>query len=114
MLSGIYIIKNIINDMVYIGSSQSIITRISSHKSMLRHNRHCNKKLQEIYNQCGEKGITFKILKICKINLLLKKEIKYCNKFKHKLLNERTTIYRPYIKKCQRAIYNLIEFIYYI
>ena len=42
MKSGIYIIKNTINNKVYIGQSNNIQLRLNAHKRMLRNNIHGN------------------------------------------------------------------------
>lgn len=63
---GIYIIKNIIDDKVYIGRSKDINSRISSHKCNLKKNNHINKHLQNAWNKYGESSFTFEVLEICK------------------------------------------------
>lgn len=49
--SGIYIIRNLINNKVYIGSAKNIRTRINIHKHYLNNNKHHSKKLQYSYNK---------------------------------------------------------------
>lgn len=51
--SGIYKIKNQVNDKFYIGSSEKIQSRFSSHKCNLRKNKHKNKHLQSSWNKHG-------------------------------------------------------------
>ena len=67
--NGVYIIKNNINNKVYIGSSAGktgIRGRIRHHKSALKHNRHINKHLQRSYNEYGSSAFSYKILEECK------------------------------------------------
>ena len=61
---GIYKIKNLINNKVYIGSSTSILVRFSAHKNTLRKNEHFNKHLQSAYNIYGLENFSFDILEI--------------------------------------------------
>lgn len=62
MKSGIYFIKNIMNNKIYIGRSINIPSRLSKHKYYLRNNKHHNKHLQNSFNKYGESN--FKFLKI--------------------------------------------------
>lgn len=59
---GIYIIQNLINGNIYIGSSSNIKRRFSQHKSTLRHNTHKNKHLQNAWNKYGEENFEFIII----------------------------------------------------
>jgi len=59
---GIYIIRNLVNNKIYIGSSVNIKRRFSQHKSTLRHNTHRNKHLQNAWNKYGEINFEFVIL----------------------------------------------------
>lgn len=49
--SGIYCIKNKINDKLYIGSSSNIHKRFICHKYALRKDKHHNKPLQHSFNK---------------------------------------------------------------
>lgn len=55
-------IKNRINEKIYIGSSVNIRQRFNKHKSQLRNNKHDNPKLQLSWNKYGEKFFEFLIL----------------------------------------------------
>lgn len=59
---GIYYIKNIINNKVYIGSSLSVKRRITSHKNDLNKNNHHSVKLQRAVNKYGIENFEFDIL----------------------------------------------------
>lgn len=53
MTIGIYIIKNNIDNKIYIGSSKNTESRFRVHKSYLRNNKHANKHLQRAWNLNG-------------------------------------------------------------
>lgn len=50
-VSGIYILKNIINNKMYIGSTNKMSTRISTHLQMLNYKTHHSSKLQNAVNK---------------------------------------------------------------
>lgn len=77
MKSGIYIIKNTINNKVYIGQSNNIQLRLNAHKRMLRNNIHGNIKLQRSYNKQPEGSFSFEVLEYCECDFLNSKEIYY-------------------------------------
>ena len=77
--SGIYMIRNNINNNYYIGSSINLNRRKNSHFSKLRKNKHVNKKLQNSYNKYGQKNFEWIILKPCDKDSLQKEEQKYLN-----------------------------------
>jgi len=64
MKSGIYMIKCLSNGCRYIGSSKNITGRFSTHKSLLRSNKHHNAHFQNIWNKYGEKSLEFSVLEI--------------------------------------------------
>lgn len=82
IISGVYSITNIVNGMVYIGSSCNILNRWSSHKCMLRKNYHHEKDLQNDWNTYGEDCFTFDFVEtdIQKDELLIKEKY-YIKKF---------------------------------
>ena len=59
---GIYQIKCLINNQIYIGQSINIKQRIGQHKCDLRHNRHSNQHLQNAVNKYGIDNFEFTIL----------------------------------------------------
>ena len=77
MKTGIYQIRNIINDDSYIGSAKDINRRWQRHKSALKHNHHENIHLQRAWNKYGEKNFIFEILEECLYENLLATEQKY-------------------------------------
>jgi group I intron endonuclease len=81
MKSGIYIIKNVINNKVYIGSAINISKRFSVHKSRLNRNDHHSKHLQNAWNKYGSENFTFDILEIIEENRLIEMEQIWMNFF---------------------------------
>jgi group I intron endonuclease len=59
-MKGIYIIKNILNDKIYVGSSVKLEAREQRHFKNLLDNKHHSQKLQNAYNKYGPKFFIFK------------------------------------------------------
>lgn len=78
---GIYIIKNIINNKVYIGQSIQLKKRINRHKRELRNNKHHNKYLQNSWDKYGKENFIFDILTYCSSEELDDLEIYYIELF---------------------------------
>jgi len=76
---GVYYIKCIENNKLYIGSSNtSIKRRFNEHRYALRKNKHANKHLQNAWNKYGEEKFIFDIIEACKSNQeVLNKEAHY-------------------------------------
>lgn len=79
--SGIYQIKNIINNKVYYGSTNNSNKRKREHFCALKNNTHCNKHLQRSYNKYGEENFVFEMIELCDENKLLETEQKYLDKY---------------------------------
>lgn len=62
MKSGIYLIKNIINNKVYIGSAVNISNRWREHKKYLKKGKHHSKHLQNAWNINGQLNFKFEII----------------------------------------------------
>lgn len=77
MKTGIYQIRNIINNDSYIGSAKDINRRWQRHKSALKHDHHENTHLQRAWNKYGDKNFMFEILEECLYENLLNREQKY-------------------------------------
>jgi len=58
-ICGIYYIKNLINDKVYVGSSIDIFTRWKRHKLELKKGIHHSPKLQKAFDKYGEENFEF-------------------------------------------------------
>lgn len=72
--SGIYCIINISNSKRYIGSSTNMWQRLQKHRSLLRHNKHDNLKLQNGWNKYEENNFDYYILEFCEKEFLEKRE----------------------------------------
>jgi group I intron endonuclease len=62
MKSGIYVIKNIVNNKVYIGSAVDFIKRWRQHKNNLRKGKHHSARLLRAWNKYGEHNFKFELL----------------------------------------------------
>ena len=81
-MTGIYYIRNKINDKMYIGQSTNIDARWSHHKTDLRNNNHHNHHLQYAWNKYGEDNFEFNVIQECNIDELDSKEMYYIKKYK--------------------------------
>lgn len=68
-VQGIYQIKNLKNDKVYIGSSVCVYKRWQQHRRELRSNKHHSFHLQQAWNKYGEDSFKFSILETVPNNL---------------------------------------------
>lgn len=84
MNSGVYEIKNTINNNCYIGSSCNLHVRILNHKGMLKNNKHHSIILQRAYNKYGKDNFEFNILQTCNCNEVIQLEQKYIDELKPK------------------------------
>lgn len=80
-ICGIYYIKNIVNNNMYIGQSINIKNRFSCYKSALNKNSHYNEKLQEDFNKYGIESFEFGVLEECNREDLDKLEQYYIKKY---------------------------------
>ena len=99
VVSGIYVIVNVLNNMIYIGSSQDIEIRWREHINKLYGNRHENDKLQKAWNKYGDKAFQFKILEAAEVTNLVVREQHYLDLYKpyerHLGYNLYKTAYSP-------------------
>lgn len=82
MKTGIYKIKNITNNKIYIGSAINIEIRWKEHINDLKGNKHHSIKLQRAYNKYGKDNFVFEIVELCAVDMLLIKEQEYINTYK--------------------------------
>jgi group I intron endonuclease len=120
-VSGVYIIKNTINNKCYIGSSNNIYKRNYLHKSKLKRNKHHSIKLQNAYNKYGESVFIIEVLLKCPIEYLKKAEQKCINIFKPEYNMTNIVAYVPnkpifrgkqnteWIDKKKESYYNTME-----
>lgn len=64
MITGVYYIKNKVNNKIYVGSSKDITLRKVQHFSELRGGYHQNIHLQRSYDKYGESNFEFGILEV--------------------------------------------------
>lgn len=83
MKSGIYIIRNLVNNKVYIGKSKNVKQRKNAHFSALKLNKHNNQHLQNSYNKYGKNNFQFDVLEYCEESLLPSKEMYYIELYKN-------------------------------
>ncbi len=74
MKSGIYIIRNLINNKIYLGSAVNLKRRFYEHKTRLRIGTHHNEILQRSWNKYGEENFYFQILEHLEETKLLQRE----------------------------------------
>lgn len=80
--SGIYYLKNINNNKLYIGSSKNIRSRIYNHKNKFKHQKHSNPYLQNVVNKYGFEIFECGLLEKCDEKDLLKREQYYLDNLK--------------------------------
>ena len=82
MKSGIYQIRNLVNNKIYIGSTVDIKTRWRTHKNNLRRNLdRPNKYLQNSWNKHGENNFIFELIEeVGDREILLTREQHYLDK----------------------------------
>jgi group I intron endonuclease len=84
MISGIYIIRNIINNNCYIGSAVNLNRRFLAHKTRLKNNTHHSIILQAAYNKHGADVFIYEILLYCEPEKLIFYEQRAINYYKPK------------------------------
>jgi group I intron endonuclease len=77
---GIYCIENTVTKEMYIGHSTNLGNRFTKHNSLLRHNKHANKGLQEAVNSYGIEVLEFNVLEYCEQDFLSREQY-YINKY---------------------------------
>lgn len=94
---GIYKIKNIINNKIYVGQSQNIVNRFNSHKRKLNKNIHPNIILQQAWKKYKEDSFVFEIIEECSLEELNEKEEYYIQKHKS---NQKSFGYNIRLQAC--------------
>lgn len=79
MNSGIYQIRNLKNDKVYVGSSVDIEKRLRTHKRNLLKKKHHNIHLQRAFNIDKSNNFKYETLELCDISSLLNREQAWIN-----------------------------------
>ena len=81
MCIGIYLIRNKINNKVYVGQSVNIKDRWSNHKRELEKGIHYNDHLQKSYNKYGKINFEFKVIEYCEEEKLDELEVYWIKYF---------------------------------
>jgi group I intron endonuclease len=77
---GVYVIENLMNNKIYIGSStMRVIKRIEHHVSMLKVNKHKNAYLQNAFNKYGETSFCASIIETTEKHNTLEREQYWIN-----------------------------------
>lgn len=85
---GIYGIRNIINNKIYVGKTgMNFGDRWDNHKALLRGNKHDNPYLQNSWNKHGEDSFEFVVLEDCCVEELNDKEMFWIKYYKDKGLS---------------------------
>lgn len=82
IISGIYKIKNKINNKFYIGSSKDLEKRKKEHWRMMLKNKHHSNYLQNAVNKYGIENFEFSILEFCNIENIIIREQFYIDSLK--------------------------------
>lgn len=78
---GVYLIKNISDGKVYVGSSVNIYKRAKVHKKTLQNGKHRNIHLQNAYNKYGADSFTFTVLEYCDLSTVRLRERVYIQSY---------------------------------
>jgi group I intron endonuclease len=71
---GIYLIRNLINQKIYVGGSTNIKCRMSRHRRELNKNKHGNPQLQKDWNEFKYLNFDFSIQEFCTVENLIEIE----------------------------------------
>lgn len=74
MKSGIYEIRNIKTNQLYIGQSENVRKRLTAHLNRLRAGAHSNAPLQNAWNKYGHEAFEFTQIRTCTVERLTQEE----------------------------------------
>jgi group I intron endonuclease len=77
---GVYLIRNTINQKVYVGSSEYLGKRLLDHASMLRTGKHTNTHLQRAWDKYGDDSFVSEIVEHTSVDQLNEREQAWINK----------------------------------
>lgn len=78
----IYVIRNILNGKVYVGSSLKVLARMVAHKHGLNRKTHRNVYLQNAWDKHGSEGFSWEIVERCTEGNRLEREQAWIDKLK--------------------------------
>lgn len=79
--SGIYQIRNLLNNKIYIGSTKDLERRCRFHFNALNRGKHENKYLQRAYNKQGKDNFIFEVIEFCNPEIRFEIEQYWINKY---------------------------------
>lgn len=82
MKAGVYLITNLVNGKVYVGSSKNAVKRGKNHVSALKRRKHGNPHLQSSWNKHGESSFKFEVIVWCEPTDCLELEQEWIDKYK--------------------------------
>jgi group I intron endonuclease len=82
-VSGIYQIRNLTNEKVYVGSTNCLRRRRSEHFRWLRKGAHPNPILQRAWVKQGEASFAFEVLEVCAPEVRMVREQHYLDTYRH-------------------------------
>lgn len=81
MASGIYMIENLINGRLYIGSATNIDKRWKAHRRVLQRQKHENSHLQRAWNKYGSESFAFRFVETVEPEQLIAREQEYLDAY---------------------------------
>jgi group I intron endonuclease len=82
-MSGIYKIKNILDNKIYVGSAEDFLRRIYEHTYLLKKNKHHSTYLQNAWNKHGENSFIFGLIEVVEdLTQLIPREQHYIDTLK--------------------------------
>lgn len=107
MTSGIYMIRNKINDKIYIGQAINVENRLNNHRLELRNDRHVNYFLQKDFNEYKEESFIFEKIHECDEEFLNPMEKYFIEKYNtthngYNIMNGNSNINRKVKEKMKR------------
>jgi hypothetical protein len=80
--AGVYLIRNSIDERIYIGASKCLGARFRDHRRLLRASRHYNTALQTLVDLHGLETLSFHLVELCAHEKLLERERHYIHLYK--------------------------------
>ena len=111
-VSGVYLIQCKVNGKCYIGSSEDISRRLSTHYRELENNQHSGGVFQKDWIEYGAKNFTYSVLAEMPIAEARKVEIEYIQKFNSEKFGYNTSSYINSVKIKESIICeNILKYI---
>lgn len=80
--SGVYIIRSLVDERVYVGATKCLMRRYAEHRKRLRRNAHHLKQLQDLVNKHSIAILSFSLICLCAPEDLLKTEQIYLDHYR--------------------------------